>query len=291
MSYLDAFFARRTDLGGRLAAIFVTHTHIDHNASLDKIAAKYLVGGYIYNGVARGSGRVNARWMLAHARDTSPAVAFRAVSEGDVEAAGTAGLTDSVIDPIACPAIDPHIRVLAGGRELPDGTEFRPSDWGDEDMDNGNNHSLVIRVDFGKTSFLFPGDLEGAGISDLMSRYAGTTMLDADVLEVSHHGAANGTTAAFLAAVSPQIAVISMGPYTIQQKWTAWAYGHPRKVTTDLLYAAVTAKRSSKSVMVATKTKTFVSFSMDHAIYSTGWDGTIAVKADATGRVQVGTAR
>lgn len=247
--------------------------------------------GYIYNGVARGSGRVNARWMLTHARDTSPAVAFRAVSEGDIEAAGASGLTDSVIDPIACPTIDPRIRLLAGGRELPDGTEFRPSDWGDEDMDNGNNHSLVIRVDFGESSFLFPGDLENAGITDLMTRYAGTAMLDTDVLEVSHHGAANGTTAAFLSAVSPQIAVISMGPYTTQQKWTAWAYGHPRKVTTDLLYAAVTGRRPSKSVMVATKTKTFVPFAMDRAIYATGWDGTIDVRADATGRIQVATAQ
>ena len=156
LSYLDAFFARRTDLVGRLAAIFVTHTHIDHNASLDKIAAKYSVGGYIYNGLARGSGRVNARWMLTHARDTSPTVVFRAVSEGDVEAVGTAGLTDSVIDPIACPTIDPRIRVLAGGRELPDGTEFRPSDWGDEDMDNGNNHSLIVRVRLRRKLFLVP---------------------------------------------------------------------------------------------------------------------------------------
>ncbi|WP_298166605.1 MBL fold metallo-hydrolase [Novosphingobium sp.] len=291
LAYLEAFFARRSDLGGKLAAIFVTHTHIDHNASLDKLVMKYRVGSYIHNGVARGSGRANAKWMLAHARETSPAIAFRAVSEADVEAAGTAGLTDNIIDPIACPTIDPRIRVLAGGRELPDGTEFRPSDWGDEDIENGNNHSLVIRVDFGQSSFLFPGDLENAGISDLLARYAGTTLLDTDVLEVSHHGAANGTTAAFLSAVSPQVAVMSMGSPMTQEKWTAWAYGHPRKATSDLLYAAVTRKRPSKSVMVATKTKTFVPFAMDRAIYATGWDGTIDVKADTAGRIQVTTAR
>lgn len=287
LAYLDAFFARRNDLGGRLAGIYITHTHIDHNTSLDKVAARFKVGGYIYNGVARGSGRANASWMLQHAVENSPQIVFRAVSEGDVEAAGTAGLTDATIDPLACQGTDPKIRILSGGRELPDGTQFRPADWGDEDMDNGNNHSLVIRVDYGAASFLFPGDLENAGIANLLARYAGTAMLDTDVLEVSHHGAANGTTAALLAAVTPEIAVMSMGPSTTQERWTAWAYGHPRKVTTELLYGAVSGRRPTKSVNVARGVKLFEAFPMDHAVYATGWDGNVTVRGDAAGRIQV----
>lgn len=291
LAYLDAFFARRTDLGRTLAAIFVTHTHIDHNSSLDKIAARYRVGGYIFNGVPRGSGRHNARWMLGYAQQASPRIAVRPVTQGDVEAAGRSGLTDATIDPFACAGTDPKVRILAGGRELPDGTEFRPADWGDEDMDNGNNHSLVIRVDYGESSFLFPGDLENAGIADLLARYAGTAMLDTDVLLVSHHGAANGTTAPFLSAVSPQVAVISMGPSATQERWTAWAYGHPRKVTTDLLYEAVSGRRAPKSVLVAKGTKNFVALPMDRAIYATGWDGTVTVRGDAAGHVEVRTAQ
>ncbi|AJP73445.1 MBL fold metallo-hydrolase [Sphingomonas hengshuiensis] len=287
LDYLDAFFARRTDLDGRLAAVYVTHTHIDHNASLDKVATRFKVGAYVYNGVARGSGRSNARWMLNHAQQTAPQIALRPVSEGEVEAAGRVGLTDGVIDPLACAGTDPKVRILAGGRELPDGTEYRPADWGDDDMDNGNNHSLVIRVDYGETAFLFPGDIENAAITDLIARYSGTAMLDADVLEVSHHGAVNGTTAPFLAAVSPQVAVMSMGPWTTQEKWTAWAYGHPRKVTTDLLYSAVSGRRATKSVQVAKAVKTFLPFAMDHAVYATGWDGTVIVRGDASGMIDV----
>lgn len=287
LGYLDTFFARRTDLDRRLAAIYVTHTHIDHNASLDKVAERFKVGAYVYNGVARGSGRANARWMLNHAQQTSPRIALRPVSQGEVESAGKAGLTDGVIDPLACAGTDPKVRILAGGRELPDGTEYRPADWGDEDMENGNNHSLVIRIDYGETSFLFPGDIENAAIADLTARYAGTTLLDTDVLEVSHHGAVNGTTAQFLAAVSPQLAIISMGPWTTQEKWTAWAYGHPRKVTTDLLYAAVTGRRATKSVQVAKAVKSFVPFAMDRAVYATGWDGTVTVRGDALGTIDV----
>src|SRR6185436_12305505 len=61
--YLNAFFARRTDLNQRLAAVFITHTHVDHNSNLRAVAETFGVGAYIHNGVLHGSGRVAARWM------------------------------------------------------------------------------------------------------------------------------------------------------------------------------------------------------------------------------------
>jgi len=42
--------------------------------------------------------------------------------------------------------------------------------WSYEDFDNKNNHSIVIRVDFGKASFLFTGDLEKPAIATERSR-------------------------------------------------------------------------------------------------------------------------
>jgi competence protein ComEC len=69
-----------------------------------------------------------------------------------------------------------------------------------------NNASLVARVHFGETSFLFTGDLELEGEEDLLAR---GLPLSASVLKVGHHGAVNSSSMRFLKAVRPRIAVIS----------------------------------------------------------------------------------
>jgi len=281
---LDAFFARRTDLNRTIDAVFITHTHIDHNSNLRRIAERYRIKDYIHNGRTAGSGSPNAKWMLNYAPTASPAVKTEAVEDDQIGAAGKSGVSDAVIDPIACPAIDPKIRVLSGGFEANPG-------WPDGEFDNGNNHSLVIRIDFGQSSFLFTGDLEVAGIDTLLARYAGTSMLDTDVWEVSHHGSYNGTTQSLLTAITPKTALISMGPPTTEAPWTAWAYGHPRRAAVSLLATNVSGTRPSKNVMVADGAKSFSAYSVTKAIYATGWDGDVTIEADSAGRMTVVTSR
>lgn len=279
VSYIGDFFRRRPDLRRRLAAVFVTHTHIDHNSNLRRlIDGRYQVGSYIHNGILTGSGRADARWMAGYVGTTSPRIQTQPVSQSDVEAAGRDGFTNSTIDPVACPAVDPVFRILSGGRSTNPG-------WSAKDFENGNNHSITIRVDFGSTSFLFPGDLENAGIADLLQRYRTTSTLNIDMLAVSHHGAENGTSKQLLDVLSPSIAVISMGPSTVREQWTAYAYGHPRKRTVDALYQSISTLRQMQAVPVATAVRTFNNFNMDRAIYATGWDGDIVFLADASGRI------
>lgn len=285
-AYLDAFFARRTDLGRKFAAVYVTHTHLDHNTTLGALIYNYRVGAYVDNGLLFGSGYKDAVWMAAYVRDAMPKVMRAAVSEKDVRAAGTDGMTNPVIDPVACSGVDPRIRVLSGGRARSDNPQ-----WSNDDFGNGNNHSMVIRIDYGRSSFLFPGDIENAGIADLLSRYSGSGLLDVDVLEVSHHGAENGTTAPFLAAISPQIAVMSMGPESVQGPWTAFAYGHPRLKTVQLVRDAVTGVRPAKDVRVANAVRSFETMTMAKAVYGTGWDGAVTVTADAQRHYTVSTER
>ena len=279
---LDAFFARRSDLSHTIDAVFITHTHVDHNSNLRRIAQRFRIRDYVHNGLTQGSGAANANWMLNYAPTASPAVATEAVDAQQIDAAGKSGFTDGVIDPIACPSIDPEIKVLSGGFSANPG-------WSEGDFENGNNHSLVIRIDFGKSSFLFTGDLELSGIGTLLARFAGTSMLDTDVWEVSHHGSYNGTTQALLNAITPQAALISMGSPIIQGPWTAWAYGHPRRAAVDLLAGGVSGSRSPKPVMVADGAKTFSSYTVTKAIYATGWDGDVTISADANGRLEVAT--
>lgn len=278
IDYLDAFFARRRDLD-RLAAVFVTHTHIDHNSNLRLIAQRYRIGGYIHNGRLVGSGRPNARWMIANAATLPSPIPVRAIAD----VSGTAGVGGSIVDPLACPRVDPRIRVLSGGLTANPG-------WTAAEFDNGNNHSLIVRVDYGAASFLFSGDLEDKGIERLLASYAGTAAMDVDVYAVGHHGSYNGTTAPMLAAMSPEMAVISMGPSTIHDSWTAYAYGHPRRTLVALLDGAISRPRAAPvSVLVADGARRFSSYALTDAIYATGWDGDVTISAGADGALQVAT--
>ena len=81
---------------------------------------------------------------------------------------------------------------------------------------DSNNGSLVLRVDFGETSFLFTGDMEQKAEGDLLEAGADVR---ADVLKVGHHGSPTSSSQAFLEAVAPSIAVISVGADN--------DYGHP----------------------------------------------------------------
>lgn len=74
--------------------------------------------------------------------------------------------------------------------------------------ETGNNDSLVLRLDYGATSLLLTGDAEADAEQDML--VAGVP-LEADILKVGHHGSNAGTSPEFLAAVQPQLAVISVG--------------------------------------------------------------------------------
>ena len=72
-----------------------------------------------------------------------------------------------------------------------------------------NDNSFVVRISYGERSFLFVGDAERVEEGELVA--ARREDLHADVLKVGHHGSRTSTTAAFLAAVDPAVAVISCG--------------------------------------------------------------------------------
>jgi competence protein ComEC len=71
-----------------------------------------------------------------------------------------------------------------------------------------NDASLVLRVSFGTTAFLFPGDVEVEGEA---AAVAGGRALAADAVKVPHHGSRTSSTAPFAAAVRPRWAAVSVG--------------------------------------------------------------------------------
>ena len=80
------------------------------------------------------------------------------------------------------------------------------------------------RVDYGSTSLLLTGDMEQKAEDDLVASGA---PLDADILQVGHHGSETSTGYVFLNAVLPEVAVISVGAGN--------SYGHPSENTLSRL--------------------------------------------------------
>ena len=121
--------------------------------------------------------------------------------------------------------------------------------------DEPNNISLVIKINYGETSFLFTGDAERAEEADLLDRYGSETEdgtaaeaaagapgngagvrtgmtetgigLSANVLKVGHHGSDTSSSYPFLREIMPEYAVISCG--------TDNSYGHPHEETLSRL--------------------------------------------------------
>jgi competence protein ComEC len=85
---------------------------------------------------------------------------------------------------------------------------------------NLNNRSIVLKVVYGKTSFLLQGDAETEVEDDLLHRYG--PILPSDVLKAGHHGSITSSSIAFLKRVRPAIALISVG---MNNK-----FGHPSPV-------------------------------------------------------------
>ena len=151
---------------GRLAAAFLSHPHADHLLGLPAVAEALPVEALLASG-RRGGEEVAAAW----ARLPAP----RRLARGD--AWERAGVRVEVLGP------------PPGAEEL-----------------TQNEASLVLRVRYGTTAFLFPGDVEGAGVAALLERGD----LSADVVKVPHHGSRTASTAPLVAAVRPRWAVVSL---------------------------------------------------------------------------------
>jgi competence protein ComEC len=80
-----------------------------------------------------------------------------------------------------------------------------------------NDDSLVMRIDDGRASVLLEGDAEAPSEAAMLAH---GRLAPATLLKVGHHGSRTSTNTAFLAAVAPHDAVISVGRHN--------TFGHPR---------------------------------------------------------------
>ena len=71
-----------------------------------------------------------------------------------------------------------------------------------------DNNGVVLRLSWGKVSFLFTADIREEAEFELIGQRAN---LKSTVLKVAHHGSKTSTSPQFLAAVDPELAVILVG--------------------------------------------------------------------------------
>ena len=92
--------------------------------------------------------------------------------------------------------------------------------------DDLNNTSIVLRLTYGRTAFMFTGDAEKKDEQDMLTKFP-ASYFRADVLKLGHHGSSNSTSDGWFFAVSPEYAVISCGRNN--------DYGHPHREILSLL--------------------------------------------------------
>lgn len=175
----------------RIDTLIVSHPHADHIGGLIEIIQNI---------------PVNSVW-------TSGAVHYTPIFEQFVDVIAEAKI--------------PY-REVPQGHSIPLGSlhfEVLHSDAAAAELNDG---SLVVKLVYNHVAFLFMGDAE-ASSEEMMIRNL-PEQLDATVLKIGHHGSYTSSTPAFIAAVSPEIAVYSAGAGNL--------YGHPHQETLDILQHA-----------------------------------------------------
>jgi len=189
---------------GKVHVVVLTHAHPDHMAGLIHVLTHFNVDEFWSNGDEAVTDTY--RQMMRIIRDRG--IRHRIVSAG----------TDAVvIDGVLISFLHPP-----SARSDPRGA------YGD-DYASANASSLVMRLAYGETSFLFAADISAAEEAEIL-RSGGD--LRSQVLLVPHHGSASSGTEAFLAAVRPTVAVISCGRDNI--------FGFPRLEVMERLGPYVT---------------------------------------------------
>jgi beta-lactamase superfamily II metal-dependent hydrolase len=132
---------------------------------------------------------------------------------------------------IFCEALEenniPH-RTPTAGESFSFGDATCEVVWHTPDAENENDTTLVLRVVYGDTAFLFMGDMEKEGEAAMLATLTAED-LRCDVLKVGHHGSRTSTTDALLAVCAPRYAAISCGAGN--------DYGFPHAEVTERLAA------------------------------------------------------
>lgn len=191
--------------------VVATHPHTDHIGGLLTITNLYSISQFIDSGVPQTTQTYEDMLITIDKKDTP----FHVAERGEY--------------------ID-----------LAPGVEIQVLNPGNEQSEDLNENSVVLKIVDEDVSFLLMGD---AGLETEANIMAAGYDVDADILKVGHHGSTSGSGQEFVSAVSPEVSIIEVGAGN--------DYGHPHAKTLQRLQSVST-------------------------VYRTDYDGTITITTDGS---------
>jgi competence protein ComEC len=170
-----------------------TQPQADHVTGLVEVLQRYKVGWVLKSEVSYNSSIY---------REWSNLVGEKQIKNDEVEAGQEIDLGSGI-----------RVEVLNPPEGLFEGTSH--------DVDN---NGVVLRLSWGKVIFLFSADIREEAEFELIRQRVN---LKSTVLKVAHHGSKTSTSPQFLAAVDPEVAVISVGADN--------PFGHPSSEVVERL--------------------------------------------------------
>lgn len=169
----------------QLDVVIGTHPHEDHIGSMDKVIETFEIGQIIMPKVSANTDTYG---------DLLAAIKVKNLELTEARAGLILDLGEQVTAQLIAPNADSY-----------------------EDL---NSYSAVVKITYGTTSFLFMGDADEIAEKEMLA--AGYDV-SANVVKIGHHGSNTSSSSGFLAQVSPEYAIISVGQDN--------KYNHPSNAT------------------------------------------------------------
>lgn len=189
------FWDRTIDL------IILTHPETDHMTGLLEVLKKYRVKNILWSGVEKETAEFE-EWQRLIGEERN--------KEGAEVKIAKSGLKIIFSDD---KSLNNYIDVL-----------YPLEDFEGQKVKDANSASIVSRLVFGESSFLFCGDIYKSDEKKILERGVN---IDSDIIKISHHGSKTSSEEEFIKEVSPEIAIISAGREN--------QYGHPNEETLETL--------------------------------------------------------
>lgn len=177
-----------------LDAVIATHPDADHIAGVSSVLERYEVGLYISPGIAKTAATAKTLEATIDEKNIPRLLARRGMT---FDVGGGASL--EILYPDHDVSNLPNEKVNEGG--------------------------IVARVRYGTTEALLMADV-GKGVETRLLELEGED-IDSDILKLGHHGSKYSSAQTFVSAVSPDVALISVGADN--------SYGHPAPQTLSTL--------------------------------------------------------
>jgi len=168
--------------------IILTHPHSDHVSGLVEVLRNYQVNEVWLTGVIHNSNVYLEFLNLIKEKEIPTKIVWSCGNDIIEECSDIVEIEDNL-----------NFKVLYPLKNLIQ-----------QKVDNLNNSSIVLKLDYFNSSILFTGDAELEAEADMLANFE-LTDFEADILKIGHHGSSDASSQEFISAVGSDYTVISVG--------------------------------------------------------------------------------